>query len=114
MHCKRQQTPHKQGDDGWKSVQYEGTQLDVFRKQYLQQASTEEAEVTLYLTDKLTPVVVGIISVNMHRQVLTLCCTTVLRMPARLQKRTCGKQCCPSTFCDNSLSNFPNLRAYSR
>lgn len=34
MHCKRLQTPNKQGDDGWKSVLYEGTPLDVFRKKY--------------------------------------------------------------------------------
>lgn len=46
MHCKRQQTPNKQGDDGWKSVHYEGTQLDVYRKQYMQQASAEEADVS--------------------------------------------------------------------
>ena len=44
MHCKRQQTPNKQGDDGWKSVQYEGTQLDVFRRKFMQ-SSAEEAEV---------------------------------------------------------------------
>ena len=35
MHCKRLQAPQKQGDDGWKSVLYEGTQLDVFRRKYL-------------------------------------------------------------------------------
>lgn len=34
IHCKRLQTPNKQGDDGWKSVLYEGTQLDVFRRKY--------------------------------------------------------------------------------
>ena len=32
IHCKRQQTPNKQGDDGWKSVLYEGQPLDTFRR----------------------------------------------------------------------------------
>ena len=32
IHCKRQQTPNKQGDDGWKSVLYEGQPLESFRK----------------------------------------------------------------------------------
>lgn len=30
--CKRQQTPGKQGDDGWKSVLYDGQPLEHFRK----------------------------------------------------------------------------------
>ncbi len=47
MHCKRQQTPNKQGDDGWKSVHYEGTQLDVFRRQFVQQSNAEETEVRI-------------------------------------------------------------------
>lgn len=34
IHVKRLQTPNKQGDDGWKSVLYEGTQLDNFRRKY--------------------------------------------------------------------------------
>lgn len=35
IHCKRQQTPNKQGDDGWKSVLYEGLALDTFRRRLL-------------------------------------------------------------------------------
>lgn len=45
MHCKRLQTPGKQGDDGWKSVQYEGTQLDVYRRKYLAHTRIEEPDV---------------------------------------------------------------------
>ena len=32
IHCKRMQTPGKQGDDGWKSVLYEGQPLERFRR----------------------------------------------------------------------------------
>lgn len=32
IHCKRLQTPGKQGDDGWKSVLYEGQPLEHFRR----------------------------------------------------------------------------------
>ncbi|KAK9843758.1 hypothetical protein WJX81_005092 [Elliptochloris bilobata] len=32
IHCKRLQTPGKQGDDGWKSVLYEGQPLERFRR----------------------------------------------------------------------------------
>lgn len=35
MHCKRLQTPGKQGDDGWKSVHYAGKPLDTYRCAYL-------------------------------------------------------------------------------
>ena len=57
MHCKRQQTPNKQGDDGWKSVQYEGTQLDVFRRKFVQQSSVEETEVEfVFFCSVYTPV----------------------------------------------------------
>ena len=28
IHCKRLQTPNKQGDDGWKSVMYAGARVD--------------------------------------------------------------------------------------
>lgn len=31
IHCKRQITPNKQGDDGWKSVHFKGRPLDHFR-----------------------------------------------------------------------------------
>ena len=31
IHCKRQQTPNKAGDDGWRSVLYEGQPLDIYR-----------------------------------------------------------------------------------
>jgi len=34
IHCKRMQTPGKQGDDGWKSVLYEGQPLELYRRQY--------------------------------------------------------------------------------
>lgn len=34
IHCKRLQTPSKLGDDGWKSVLYEGTPLDAFRRKF--------------------------------------------------------------------------------
>lgn len=34
IHCKRQQTPGKQGDDGWKSVAYEGQPLELYRRRY--------------------------------------------------------------------------------
>lgn len=34
IHCKRMQTPNKQGDDGWKSVLYEGQPLDMYRKRF--------------------------------------------------------------------------------
>lgn len=34
IHCKRMQTPNKQGDDGWKSVLYEGQPLEVYRKRH--------------------------------------------------------------------------------
>jgi hypothetical protein len=37
VHAKRKLTPHKQGDDGWKSVYYAGKQLDAFRQQYNEQ-----------------------------------------------------------------------------
>jgi hypothetical protein len=37
VHSKRKLTPHKQGDDGWKSVYYAGKQLDEFRKQHNEQ-----------------------------------------------------------------------------
>ena len=33
MHVKRFQTPGKQGDDGWKSVTYEGQPLEQLRRQ---------------------------------------------------------------------------------
>ena len=34
IHCKRMQTPNKQGDDGWKSVLYEGQPLELYRRRY--------------------------------------------------------------------------------
>ena len=34
IHCKRMQTPNKQGDDGWKSVLYEGQPLEMYRRKY--------------------------------------------------------------------------------
>ena len=34
IHCKRMQTPGKQGDDGWKSVLYEGQPLELYRRRY--------------------------------------------------------------------------------
>ena len=34
MHVKRFQTPGKQGDDGWKSVTYEGIPLEQFRREF--------------------------------------------------------------------------------
>ncbi|KAK9808663.1 hypothetical protein WJX72_001520 [[Myrmecia] bisecta] len=34
IHCKRLQTPNKQGDDGWKSVLYEGQPLESYRKRF--------------------------------------------------------------------------------
>ena len=34
IHCKRTQTPNKQGDDGWKSVLYEGQPLEMYRRRY--------------------------------------------------------------------------------
>ena len=40
MHCKRQATPGKQGDDGWKSVLYNGTPLDTYRARYLRLAKS--------------------------------------------------------------------------
>jgi len=39
IHYKRQITPSKQGDDGWKSVAYDGRPLEHYRKIYLQQLS---------------------------------------------------------------------------
>lgn len=39
IHYKRQITPSKQGDDGWKSVCYDGRPLEHYRKIYLQQLS---------------------------------------------------------------------------
>eukprot|EP00884_Botryococcus_braunii_P018763 jgi/Botrbrau1/5570/Bobra.97_2s0001.1 len=44
IHCKRQQTPNKQGDDGWKSVHYEGQALDFFRRTYYSLTNPEEGE----------------------------------------------------------------------
>ena len=35
MHAKRQETPGKQGDDGWKSVTHKGVPLDTYRARYL-------------------------------------------------------------------------------
>eukprot|EP01024_Parvocaulis_polyphysoides_P033693 TRINITY_DN29911_c0_g1_i1.p3 TRINITY_DN29911_c0_g1~~TRINITY_DN29911_c0_g1_i1.p3 ORF type:complete len:192 (-),score=30.77 TRINITY_DN29911_c0_g1_i1:673-1248(-) len=37
VYAKRKVTPEKQGDDGWRSVHYEGHTLDSFRKKFLQQ-----------------------------------------------------------------------------
>lgn len=34
IHCKRMQSPNKQGDDGWKSVLYEGQPLELYRRRY--------------------------------------------------------------------------------
>ena len=34
IHCKRMQTPNKQGDDGWKSVLYDGQPLELYRRRY--------------------------------------------------------------------------------
>lgn len=42
IHCKRQQTPNKQGDDGWKSVMYEGQPLETFRKTFVSHAGSAE------------------------------------------------------------------------
>ena len=39
IHCKRMQTPNKQGDDGWKSVLYEGQPLELYRRRYSAPAS---------------------------------------------------------------------------
>ena len=54
IHCKRLQTPNKQGDDGWKSTLYEGQPLEAFRKKYLHRiqgakdgGSDAESEVSL-------------------------------------------------------------------
>lgn len=47
IHCKRMQTPNKQGDDGWKSTLYEGQPLDTFRQKYYQETGldVDDAEV---------------------------------------------------------------------
>jgi hypothetical protein len=37
VHAKRKLTPHKQGDDGWKSCYYAGKQLDEYRRMYNEQ-----------------------------------------------------------------------------
>eukprot|EP01025_Chloroclados_australasicus_P016561 TRINITY_DN18338_c0_g1_i1.p2 TRINITY_DN18338_c0_g1~~TRINITY_DN18338_c0_g1_i1.p2 ORF type:complete len:212 (-),score=13.44 TRINITY_DN18338_c0_g1_i1:262-873(-) len=39
VYAKRKVTPEKQGDDGWKSVQYEGSTLDSYRKKLSQMSS---------------------------------------------------------------------------
>jgi hypothetical protein len=44
IHCKRQLTPNKQGDDGWKSVQYEGQPLEYFRRTYYTLMCPEEGD----------------------------------------------------------------------
>lgn len=47
IHCKRMQTPNKQGDDGWKSTLYDGQPLENYRRKYLQESGLDgdEAEV---------------------------------------------------------------------
>ena len=46
IHCKRMQTPHKQGDDGWKSTLYDGQPLENYRRKYFQESGLDgEAEV---------------------------------------------------------------------
>ena len=42
IHCKRMQTPNKQGDDGWKSVLYEGQPLEVYRRRYSGKPRTQQ------------------------------------------------------------------------
>lgn len=46
IHCKRMQTPNKQGDDGWKSTMYEGQPLENYRRKYFQDSGldAEDAE----------------------------------------------------------------------
>lgn len=41
IHCKRMQTPKKQGDDGWKSTLYEGRPLENYRRKYLQDSGLD-------------------------------------------------------------------------
>ena len=36
------QTPNKQGDDGWKSVLYEGQPLEVYRRRYSGKPRTQQ------------------------------------------------------------------------
>ncbi|KAL3143115.1 hypothetical protein ABBQ38_003388 [Trebouxia sp. C0009 RCD-2024] len=46
IHCKRMQTPNKQGDDGWKSTLYDGQPLENYRRKYFQESGLDgEAEV---------------------------------------------------------------------
>ena len=41
IHCKRMQTPNKQGDDGWKSTLYEGQPLETYRRKYFQESGLD-------------------------------------------------------------------------
>lgn len=47
IHCKRMQTPNKQGDDGWKSTLYDGQPLESYRRKYFQESGLDgdDAEV---------------------------------------------------------------------
>lgn len=47
IHCKRMQTPNKQGDDGWKSTLYDGQPLETYRRKYFQESGLDgdDAEV---------------------------------------------------------------------
>lgn len=47
IHCKRMQTPNKQGDDGWKSTLYDGQSLESYRRKYFQESGLDgdDAEV---------------------------------------------------------------------
>ena len=55
IHCKRMQTPNKQGDDGWKSTLYEGQPLENYRRKYLQESGLDgdEAEVRRHCSQLL-------------------------------------------------------------
>lgn len=55
IHCKRMQTPGKQGDDGWKSTLYEGQPLDIYRRKYFQETGLngDDAEVSHIQWDTL-------------------------------------------------------------
>ncbi|KAA6422816.1 MAG: MPN domain-containing protein, partial [Trebouxia sp. A1-2] len=45
IHCKRMQTPNKQGDDGWKSTLYEGQPLEIYRRKYFQDSGLDGDDV---------------------------------------------------------------------
>lgn len=78
MHCKRQATPGKQGDDGWKSVLYNGTPLDTYRARYLRLAKSHAEGGT-----PSVQVLLGLPWVSHARFMRRCSCPVILPVPQR-------------------------------